>query len=537
MRFKAGLLLVFFWAASLHAQSPEALAAVRSSDLTPHFEAPSGKQLFYVDGWPWIVLAVEIPWLQTTYGRSRETMGNYDYLYGTARKMYLNAVKVPVKWSQVEPQKGVFDFSYVDHVKALAEQNGLKVVLGWFGHYASGHAGNIYRNLTNEVWAPMDIIENDHAYPRAVDGEGVSHHNAISYDYDGVIEREIAAFRALMRHIREVDQEKHTILMVQVENEIAVFDGGDSTNPTFWRDHSPRSNLLFTSGGFHDDLKFSAARLASNWLRRVTEAGGKEYPIPFYVDFVGGKLAPWMVGGSPGEDVATYLNNCPFLTFAAMNLYVFRESTVEELRQRIEEYRVSRNLTAISETNSDRSAVAPRLAFLAIGEYAAPLFSPWALNISFPTWGEPYVLRDGQLANGAPDLARAYTAIKDATLPIALYSGTKELRVFLSRAGEETAEVGGTKVTVSNGPDGQAMVIHAEPGEFLVIGWRTVATLSTPIVRWPELKKVRVEAGRWDRERWVQDPRAIFMAIAEHASGVFRVRLFDDPTVVRLSWK
>jgi hypothetical protein len=29
---------------------------------------------------------------------------------------------LPVKWSMVEPEKGVYDFSYIDHAKHLAEQ-------------------------------------------------------------------------------------------------------------------------------------------------------------------------------------------------------------------------------------------------------------------------------------------------------------------------------------------------------------------------------------------------------------------------------
>ena len=511
------------------------LAALGSSNLTPHFEKLHGRSIFYVDGHPFIALAVEIPWYHTVYGRYHETMAAYDDLYPAARRLGLNTIKVPVKWSQVEPRQGEFDFSYVDHVKSVAERNGLKVILGWFGHYASGRAGNIYRNLTNEVWAPMDVIEDDRAYPRAVDASGRAHHNAISYDNDAVIAREAAAFGAFMRHIRETDAATRTVIMIQVENEIGVF-GASEKDKGMWRDHSPRSNELFAAGGFDDDLKYSAARFAGNWLKRVTDAGGREYPIPFYMDFIGGKLAPWMVGGAPGEDAATYLQHCRFVEFVALNLYVFGETTIEELRRKIEDYRVSRNIPAISETNSDRSPWAAPLAFLAVGEYGAPLFSPWALNVSFPEWGEPYVLRDGQLANGAADLQRAYTALGKAALPIAFSSGTDRLKVFLSRRGEEVHEVGGARVTASNGAGGQAMVLRPAANDFIVAGWRTAVTIETPMSRWPELKRVKIEAGRWDGARWLADPSAHFLGVAEQNAGVFRIRLFEEATVVRISW-
>jgi hypothetical protein len=45
------------------------------------------------------------------------------------------------------------------------------------------------------------------------------------------------AFAALMRHLREVDGEKHTVLMIQVENEVGTL--GDS------RDRSPAANEAF----------------------------------------------------------------------------------------------------------------------------------------------------------------------------------------------------------------------------------------------------------------------------------------------------
>jgi Beta-galactosidase len=507
----------------------QSLQTLRSQDMRPHFETVTGRQLLFVEGLPFFVLAAELPWHQSHYGRYRETMGDWDYLYPAARKMHLNTLKVPVKWSQIEPEKGVFDFAYVDHVKALADANGLKLILGWFGHYASGSSGNIYSNLDNYLFAPMDIVEDEKTYPRAVDADGKSYHAIISYDCDAVIEREAAAFRAFMRHIREIDARSRTVIMIQVENEISVFNSTAARNPKMWRDHSPRSNELFEAGGYTDDLKYSAERLASGWLRRVTEAGAQEYALPFYMDFVGGELAG-MVGGEPGEDVATYLKLCPRTAFVSMNLYS-GSAREADLRRRIEPYRVERNIVAISETNSDRSAVAPRLAFLAIGDYAAPLFSPWAFNISWPTRGEPYVLKDGTLANGAFDLMRAYTGVERAAAPIALCAGTEKLKVLLDGEIRET-EVAGAKVGVVYDPGGQLMILHPEPDEFLVIGWKSSVTLETPMAKWPTLKKLRVEAGRWEGLRWSPAPDPVYYAV--QGERAVRIRLFEEPLVIRV---
>ena len=102
-----------------------------SQNLVPHFEEASGRKILYVDGQPFTALAVEIPWWDLIYGKYKETQGAYDKLYPAAAKLGLNALKVPIKWSMIEPERGVYDFSYVDHVKSMAEKSRLKLILNW----------------------------------------------------------------------------------------------------------------------------------------------------------------------------------------------------------------------------------------------------------------------------------------------------------------------------------------------------------------------------------------------------------------------
>ncbi len=508
-----------------------------SQNLMPHFEAVAGRQILFVDGLPFTVLAVEIPWDQLIYGKYHETMGAYDYLYPAAEEMGLNALKVPVKWSMVEPQKGTFDFTYIDHARSLAEKHHLKLILNWFGHYASGN-GNIYLNLSGQVFAPLDIVEDAEHYPRAIDADGVAHHAAISYEDDAVIEREIAAFRAFMQHIREVDSGTHMILMIQVENEIAVF-GADRQNRKLWRDHSPAANRLFAEKGFDNDLKYSAWRLSSNWLRRVTDAGAAVYPLPFFLNFVGGTIQDWMVGGAPGEDVAAYLEDCPALSFVGLNLYLPPASSTSDFRAALARYKVSRNLPSITETNSDRGPAAPRLAFIAVGEFGAPIFAPWALSDSYPIAFQPYVLRDGSLANGALALRDAYTTLRQALPQITYYAGSEKLKVFMARLpGErftETRDVDGAKVVVSGEDNGQAIVIHPAPNEFILAGYRAEVSLTGDMFRWPDVRKVRVERGRFVGREWKSegDPLSFYSVNTEARS--LEVSLMV-PQVVRVYW-
>ncbi len=518
-----------------------------SRNLMPHFEEANGRKVLYVDGLPFTVLAVEIPWWDLVYGRYKETEGVYDRLYPAAAKLGLNALKVPVKWSMVEPEKGVYDFSYVDHAKSMAEKNHLKLILNWFGHYASGD-GTIYGDLSGDLYAPMYIVSDDKTYPRAIDADGVPHHNAMSYDYESILERETAAFSAFMRHIKQVDSQTRTILMIQVENEIAVF-GVDRHNQKLWRDHSPAANQRFSQHGFTDDLKFSAWDLSYDWIRRITDAGAAEYPLPFFHNYVGGKIADWMVGGAPGEDVQTYLNNCPNISFIGVNSYFCAEwrpdnscaresqATVEELREPLTRYRVGRNLPAITEINSGATTITSRLAYIAVGEFGAPIFAPWALTVSYPEPNEPYILPDGTEANGAAALRDAYSSLAKALPQISYYAGTSKLKVFMSESpGQrftQTEEIDGFKVTVNGERNGQAIVIHLSGYEFLVVGYRTSVSWKDSAFSWPQMKSVRIEKVMWSRDHWDRDGEP---AYGVNQSGKVLSVDLGSPQAIRVTW-
>jgi hypothetical protein len=511
----------------------------KSSNPAPHFEKVQGRRVFYDGGWPALVLTVEIPWWKLVHGRYRETMRVYDHLYPAAAKMGLTALKVPVKWSMVEPQRGRYDFSYLDHVVKTARRNGLRLVIGWFGHYASGD-GTIYRNLTDEVFAPMHVIEDDGTYPRAVDGDGVPHHNAASYACGDIVRDEVAAFRAFMRHMRKIDGRRRTVQMIQVENEIAQF-GADRENRKQWRDHRPEADRLFRKWKYRkgtDELVFTARMLAEKWLAPLTRAGKSEYPLPQFLNYVSGLLGGRVTGGAPGEDVATHLAACPALDFIGRNLYMRPNRTVAEMRAAIREWCVAGNIPAITETNSGTDAVAPRLAFLSIGEFGAPVFAPWALNISYPGAGVPYVLEDGSLANGAFALRDAYRTLRLAPAQVAWHAATDRLLVFMSeKPGEDfrrAGSVGGIRVEARGWVGGQAIVIRTGERELLFLGYRTMLSVSTGFESWPRIKRLRVEQGEYrDGVRWVAS------GVPKYGINQSRKRTYlvaDGPTAVRISW-
>ena len=504
-----------------------------SADRAPHIEEADGRRVLFVDGLPFTVLTVEIPWKRSVYGRYRETMDGYDYLYPAAKKIGLNSLKVPIKWSQVETAPGVYDFSYVDHVIETARKNDLRLVLGWFGHYASGD-GSIYRNLVTELFAPMYIVEDDTAYPRAVDGHGRPHHNAASYAYPAIVERETAAFAAFMRHLKARDEGTFTVLMVQVENEIATF-GLLRQERSMWRDHSEAANSLFAEWN-EDELSFSARLMARNWIKPLTDVAKAEYPLPLFCNFVGGRLADHIVGGSPGEDVAIYLDECPALDFIGLNLYVGNDVSVADFRVNLDRYRIGRNMVSITETNSDSGPVFPRLCFDSIARYGSPIVAPWALDISYPTPHEPYVLPDGTPANGANALGETYRAISMAAAPIAMYAGTGRIAAIVpprpGSAHSGVIDLSGSELRFSCAANGRLLVIHPAAGEYLVIGCRAGVTVPTPAAVWPDCRDVRAERGFFRGTEWVADGQPEWFSLDQTASTV-SVSI-AGPSVVRI---
>ena len=86
------------------------------------------------------------------------------------------------------------------------------------------------------TYAPAWVKNDQRRFPRSQDraGRGIEILSTFSREN---MEADGRAFAALMRHLREVDGRDHTVIMVQVENEIGMIP--DS------RDRSPAAAKLF----------------------------------------------------------------------------------------------------------------------------------------------------------------------------------------------------------------------------------------------------------------------------------------------------
>ena len=159
---------------------------------------------------------------------ARTSLGHIGsrYLRLVAVQAKINTVLAGVSWNQIERQEGKFDFSVLDGVIQGARSHNLRLVLLWFASW---------KNSTSSY--PPDWVKKDFdRFPRARTkaGRTVELLTPLS---DANRDADARAFAALMRHVREVDGREHTVIMIQVENEVGM--EGDS------RDRSAAADKAF----------------------------------------------------------------------------------------------------------------------------------------------------------------------------------------------------------------------------------------------------------------------------------------------------
>jgi beta-galactosidase GanA len=170
----------------------------------PHLAKQGTATQLVVDGAPFLILG----------GETGNSSGEAAYLrpfWPALRALKLNTVLAPVYWDLTEPGEGQFDFSQVDGLISDARAHQMRLVLLWFASWKNSVS----------CYAPAWVKTDTHRFPRARDQAGqdldiLSPFAAQNQQADA------RAFARLMRHLREFDSDRHTVIMVQVENEIGM---------------------------------------------------------------------------------------------------------------------------------------------------------------------------------------------------------------------------------------------------------------------------------------------------------------------------
>ncbi len=210
MKFKATLLL----AALMLVQ------ATASAAPPPRMEQRGQATQLIVDGKPFLVLGGEL------HNSSSSDLAYLGKLWAPLKAQHLNTALVAVSWQLVEPEEGRFDFTLVDGIVKDARANNMKVVLLWFGSWKNG--------LSH--YAPGWVKRDGTRFPRIVLENGRQTETISALSGEGA-QADARAFARMMRHLKQIDAQQQTVIMVQVENEVGVLGAP--------RDFSKRANEAF----------------------------------------------------------------------------------------------------------------------------------------------------------------------------------------------------------------------------------------------------------------------------------------------------
>ena len=218
----------------------------------PHLQKQGTATQLVVDGKPFLALTGELG------NNTASSLENMQPLWSRLVAGNLNCVLAAISWAQLEPEEGHFDFALVDGLIQEARRNRLKLMFLWFGSWKNGLSS----------YPPLWVKQDYKRFPR-IKIKGGKSIELLSTFGDASRDADARAFRALMRHIRETD-DQHTVLMMQVENEVGVLR--DS------RDRSEAANKAFASPvpkELMDYLQKHKEALAPE-LREVWSANGSK---------------------------------------------------------------------------------------------------------------------------------------------------------------------------------------------------------------------------------------------------------------------
>jgi beta-galactosidase GanA len=356
----------------------------------PHLEKRGSATQLIVDGKPFLMLAGEL---------HNSSSSSLEYMKAVWPKMAaipLNTVVTPLSWELVEPVEGKYDFALVDGLLAQAREQHERIVFLWLASWKNGMSS----------YAPVWVKQDTKRFPRVVErGNTVE---ILSPQGSATMEADGKAFAALMAHLREVDSHDHTVLMMQIENEVGVL--GDTRDHSAEADRAfasavpeeltrylkahretlnPELRTLWTANGektsgtwaqvFGDTARADEIFMAWHYARfvqSVTAKGKAAYALPMYVNtwLAGEATTPgdYPSGGPQPRVMDAWKAAGSALDIYAPDLYA------PEFTAWCQRYHRPDNPLFMPETRGGVAGAAN--VFYAVGEHAALGFSPFGID-------------------------------------------------------------------------------------------------------------------------------------------------------------
>jgi len=490
-----------------------------------------------VDGRPFLMLAGEL---------GNNTATNLQYMAQMWPKIVetkLNSVLAAVSWAQLEPVEGKFDFSALDGVIQGARQNNLRMVLLWFGSWKNGHS----------TYAPNWVKRDYKRFPRVQNQEGRSVEVLTPFSNENR-DADARAFAALMKHVKEVDGLKHTVIMVQVENEIY----GRDRSPLAAKAHAepvpealidylkthgdnliPELRAVWESAGlkisgtweevFGKSVAADEIFMAwhfSSYVGRVIELGKAEYPLPMFVNSWGWAFPKegQNTNGAPMSDVFDiWRAGAPKIDFIAPDIYD------SDYAQSCALYTRAGNPLFIPETRGFPPNNLGVRVLYAFGRHDAIGFSP--MGIERPAKPDPYLVIAYEVIAQLAPMISAHQG--DGTMTAVLIGADDKPQKV--KVGDYILEVSYIKPRVQPPmpqpqppfPNAAAIIIQTGPEEFYAAGTGVNVKFTSNLPGPPNVGLATVEEGVFVNERWI--PGRPLAGDDTGDNSLVLPRLLEDP--------
>lgn len=186
----------------------------------PQLKQVGNETQILVDGKPFFMLGGEL-------GNSSASDIKYmENVWPKLKAMNLNTLLVPVYWELIEPTEGEFNFNLLKSLIKRARKEDIKLTLLWFASWKNSMS----------TYAPSWVKRDQKRFPRAVSSEGINQ-EILSPLSKNNLNADKNAFVAMMTFLKEFDGSQHTVILLQVENEIGMLPSA--------RDYHPAANKAY----------------------------------------------------------------------------------------------------------------------------------------------------------------------------------------------------------------------------------------------------------------------------------------------------
>lgn len=487
------------------------VASLLGAEPIPRLERIGDHYRLLVNDQPFLLLGGQVH-------NSSAWPSELERVWPQAREMHANTLEIPIYWEDFEPAPGEFNFKTVDRIVSDARREGFRLVLLWFATWKNGAMD----------YAPGWVKADAENYPKMIgpDGKPV---RVLSPHAKAAREADARAFGVFMKHLKEIDGDDRTVIMVQVQNEPgSLFTA---------RDYSPAANDLFAGrapvnlteslgespgtwrevfGPEEAEEAFAAYHVAS-YVEAVAAAGKAEYALPLSVNVWLRERKSWErpgehypSGGATYNMLDLWKAAAPSIDVIGPDIYVMDYVGYREV---CEAYNRPDNPLMIPETGGSAQFVG--YFFYALADYGAIGFAPFGFN-----------RLDGgsALSERLHGMASNYRLVGPAGELLARLRGTGKLLAaveqdqvtnqkldfdnyeVLAQWGTIRHSYGGEFASGTADKTGRVMVGQVGPDEFYVLGFDTRVNFR-PRRGDPKSKAqfLRVEEGRFVDGEWMVD--------------------------------